>query len=73
MDLGEIGWDGVDWIDVAQEEGSCEPSGCIKCWEVLLQFFIGCLLKHLQYIIARLMYVTYISNLPLIKVNTCTF
>jgi hypothetical protein len=26
MDLGEIGWDGVDWIDVAQEEGFCSSS-----------------------------------------------
>jgi hypothetical protein len=39
----EIGWDGMDWIDLAQDrdpvEGSCEhgnePSGSIKCWEVL--------------------------------------
>jgi hypothetical protein len=30
MDLREIGWDGVDWIDMAQE-----PSGSIKCWGVL--------------------------------------
>jgi hypothetical protein len=38
-----IGWDGMDWIDLAQDrdqwEGSCEhgnePSGSIKCWEVL--------------------------------------
>jgi hypothetical protein len=42
MDLREIGWDGVDWIDMAQDrdqEGSCEhgiePSGSIKCWGVL--------------------------------------
>jgi hypothetical protein len=38
MDLREIGWDGMDWIDLA-EEGSCErsnePSGSVKCWEVL--------------------------------------
>jgi hypothetical protein len=41
MDLREIEWDGVDWIDMAQDrepvEGSfehgIEPS--IKCWEVL--------------------------------------
>jgi hypothetical protein len=39
MDLGEIGWDGADWIDVAQDRdqrrGSCEHgnelSGSIKC------------------------------------------
>jgi hypothetical protein len=39
MDLGEIGWDGVDWIDLAQVEGLCEcgdePPDSIKCWEVL--------------------------------------
>jgi hypothetical protein len=42
MDLREIGWDGVDWINMAQDgpvEGSCghgiEPSGSIKCWGVL--------------------------------------
>jgi hypothetical protein len=43
MDLREIGWDGVDWIDVAQYrdrvEGSCEhgnePLSSVKSWEVL--------------------------------------
>jgi hypothetical protein len=43
MDLGEIGWDGMDWIDLTQDrvpvEGSCEHGnerpGSIKCWEVL--------------------------------------
>jgi hypothetical protein len=43
MDLGEIRWDGMDWIDLAQDrvpvEGSCEHGnerpGSIKCWEVL--------------------------------------
>jgi hypothetical protein len=38
IDLREIGWDGVDWVDLAQE-GSCEhgdePSGSLKCWEML--------------------------------------
>jgi hypothetical protein len=40
MDLREIGWDGVDWIDLAEDklvEGSCEhgneSSGSIKCCE----------------------------------------
>jgi hypothetical protein len=23
MDLGEIGWDGVDWIDMAQDSDQC--------------------------------------------------
>jgi hypothetical protein len=43
IDLREIGWDGVYWIDLVQDrvpmEGSCEhgdeSSGSIKCWEVL--------------------------------------
>jgi hypothetical protein len=40
MDLREIGWDGMDWIDMAQDmDQSCEhgnkPPGSIKCWEVL--------------------------------------
>jgi hypothetical protein len=41
--LREIGWGGMDWIDLAQGRdqwrGPCEhgnePSGCIKCWEIL--------------------------------------
>jgi hypothetical protein len=36
MDLRKIGWDGMDWIDLAQDrEHGNEPSGSIKCWEVL--------------------------------------
>jgi hypothetical protein len=43
MDLLEIGWSSVDWFGLAQDreklESSCEhsnePSGYIKCWEVL--------------------------------------
>jgi hypothetical protein len=38
----EIGWDGVDWIHLAQDrpvvgshEHSNEPSGSIKSWEFL--------------------------------------
>jgi hypothetical protein len=38
MDL-EIGWDGMDSIDLAQDRDSCEhgnePPDSIKCWEVL--------------------------------------
>jgi hypothetical protein len=40
IDLREIGWDGMDWIDLAQRpvEGSSEhgdePSGSLKYWEV---------------------------------------
>jgi hypothetical protein len=38
IDLRELGWDGIDWIDLAQDrdqwEGSCEhgdePSGSLK-------------------------------------------
>jgi hypothetical protein len=42
MDLREIGWDGVDWIDMAQDrdqwrycENDFETSGSINCWGVL--------------------------------------
>jgi hypothetical protein len=42
MNLREIGWGGMDWIDLAQDgpvEGCCEhgnESLCsIKCWKVL--------------------------------------
>jgi hypothetical protein len=41
MDLREIRWDGMDWIDLAQGpvEGSCEHgnehSCSIKCWEIV--------------------------------------
>jgi hypothetical protein len=45
MDLREIGWNGMDWIDLAQDRdqwffpsGFCkhsnEPTDSIKCWEV---------------------------------------
>jgi hypothetical protein len=42
-DLRETGWGGTGWIDLAQDRdqgrGPCEhdsePSGSIKCWEVL--------------------------------------
>jgi hypothetical protein len=38
IDLRELGWVRMEWIDVAQE-GSCEhcnePSDCTKCWKVL--------------------------------------
>jgi hypothetical protein len=43
MDLREIGWDDMGWIDLAEDRdqwgGCCErgnkPSGSIKRWEVL--------------------------------------
>jgi hypothetical protein len=38
MDLRELGWDGMDWIGLAQDrecEHGNEPSVSIKCWEVL--------------------------------------
>jgi hypothetical protein len=42
MALREIGWGGMDWIDLAQDrnqwmtcEHGNEPSGSIKYWEVL--------------------------------------
>jgi hypothetical protein len=41
--LIEIGWDGMDWIDLAQDREQLralvnngnEPSRSIKCWEVI--------------------------------------
>jgi hypothetical protein len=43
IDLREIGWDGMDWIDLDQDRDQWralgkhdnEPTGSIKCWEVL--------------------------------------
>jgi hypothetical protein len=39
MNLGEVEWADVDWISQEQVESSCEfgnePSGSIKCWELL--------------------------------------
>jgi hypothetical protein len=42
MDLREIIWDVVDWIGLAQDrdqsrthEHGNEPSGFIKCWQIL--------------------------------------
>jgi hypothetical protein len=39
MDLREIGWGGMDWIDLYQWGAFCEPGneylGSIKCWELL--------------------------------------
>jgi hypothetical protein len=42
MDLREIGWSGMDWINLAQDRGQWqgsfehgnEPSGFIKCCEI---------------------------------------
>jgi hypothetical protein len=41
IDLREIGWGDMDWIDQAQDrdqwrarERGNEPSGPIKCWEI---------------------------------------
>jgi hypothetical protein len=39
MNLRELEWDGIDWIDLVQDRDSCEygnePTGSIKYWEVL--------------------------------------
>jgi hypothetical protein len=36
MDLRELEWDGMDWIDLAQDrDHGNEPSDSIKCWKVL--------------------------------------
>jgi hypothetical protein len=42
MDIREIGWDGVDWMDMAQERDQWRALGNtvlnlrvpIKCWEI---------------------------------------
>jgi hypothetical protein len=42
MDLREIAWDGMDWVELAEERDQWralmndnKPSGSIKCWGVL--------------------------------------
>jgi hypothetical protein len=43
MNLREMGWGGMDWIDLAQDrdqwrcpcEHGNEPLGSIKCWEIV--------------------------------------
>jgi hypothetical protein len=41
IDLREVGWGGMDWIDLVQDRDqySCEydnePSGFVKFWEIL--------------------------------------
>jgi hypothetical protein len=53
MDLGEIEWGGMDWIDLAQDRDQwrdlvnmvMEPSCSIKCWEFLEQLHNWRLLK----------------------------
>jgi hypothetical protein len=36
MDLGEVGWDDVDWIGLESAcEFGIEPSAFIKCWETI--------------------------------------
>ena len=39
MDLKKLGWEAMDWIDLAQDvdrfEDGSEPSGSIKCGEFL--------------------------------------
>jgi hypothetical protein len=36
IDLREIGWDGMDWIDLAQDRDQWMALvNTVKCWEVL--------------------------------------
>jgi hypothetical protein len=43
IDFGEIGWDGMDWIDLAQNRDHWKAlvntvmnlRGSLKCWQVL--------------------------------------
>jgi hypothetical protein len=42
MDLREIGWDGMDWIDLAQDRDQWKALvSSIKCWEFLSSCTIG--------------------------------
>jgi hypothetical protein len=42
LDLREIGWDGMDWIELAHVRGhGNEYSGSIKCYKVLEYCTIG--------------------------------
>jgi hypothetical protein len=42
MHLTEVGWGGLDWVDLAQDRGqwraivniTLKSSGSIKCWEI---------------------------------------
>ena len=47
VDLQEVGWGGMVWNTLVQEEGSCEcddePSGSVKCRE-FLHYVKACLL-----------------------------
>jgi hypothetical protein len=53
MDLRELGWDGIDWIDLSQDRNQWRAlvntvmnlSGSIKCWEFLELLHIWRLLK----------------------------
>jgi hypothetical protein len=42
IDLREIGWDGMDWIDLAQDR---DQWSSLKCWEVLEWLYNWDLLK----------------------------
>jgi hypothetical protein len=42
MNLGEVGWGNVEWIDLAQDRdrwkalvNANEPTNSIKCWEAI--------------------------------------
>jgi hypothetical protein len=56
MDLREIGWDGLDLMDMAQHRDQWralvnavfEPQGSIKCWKVLEGLHNWRLLKKLS-------------------------
>jgi hypothetical protein len=35
VDIREIGWDGMDWIDLAQDRDQCNAFVNTKCLEIL--------------------------------------
>jgi hypothetical protein len=51
IDVIETGWEGMDWIDPAQDRDQWRvlvTTGLLKCWEFLSSFTIGNFSKRAQ-------------------------
>jgi hypothetical protein len=48
MDLREIGWDGIDWLDMAQDRDQWRSLVNIKCCKVLEWLTIGIFSRKAQ-------------------------